>query len=72
MLQPPQPHVHFCQFINYDFWLALRYILISSARENRSKSVLYNGANPVLIYHSEAKQQRDKVKWFSDSFLVSI
>ena len=71
MLQPPQPHVHFCQFINY-YWLPIPYILISSVRENRSKPVLYNGANPVLIEHGGAKQQRDKVKWFSGSFLVSI
>ena len=32
MLQPPQPHVHFCQFINY-YWLPIPYILISSVRE---------------------------------------
>ena len=52
--------------------LPILYILISSVRENRSKPVLYNGANPVLIEHGGAKQQRDKVKWFSGSFLVSI
>ena len=68
MLHPPRPHVHFCQFIN---WLAILYILISSVQENRSKPVLYNGANPVLIEHSGAKQQHNKVKWFNDSFLVS-
>ena len=74
MLQPPQPHVHFCQFINYDYWLPILCIyLISSVRENRSKPVvLCNGANPVLIEHDGAKQQRDKVEQFGDSFLVSI
>ena len=29
LLQPPQPHVH-CQFINYDYWLPIPHILISS------------------------------------------
>ena len=72
MLQPPQPHVHFSQFINYDYWLPIPYILISSVRENRSKPVPYNGANPVFIEHGGAKKQRDKVEQFGDSFLVSI
>ena len=65
-------HVHFCQFINCDYWITMLYVLISFFRENRLKPTLHNGVNPVLIEHSRVKQQRDKVKWFSDSFVAPI
>jgi len=69
--QPPQVHVHFCHFISGDYCITIPYILISFVRENRSKPALYNGVNPVLIKLSKVKQQRNKLEWFNNSFLVS-
>jgi len=48
------------------------YVLIRFVQENGLKPALHDGVNPVLIEHSRAKQQRDKVKWFSDSFVAPI
>ena len=67
MLQPPQPHVYFCLCINYDYWLAILYNLISSVIDQSLLYTICNGANLVMIEHSGAKQQRDKVMWFSVS-----
>ena len=70
ILPPPQAYVHFCHFTNSDYCVTIPYILIRFVRENRSKPALYNRVNPVLIEHGRAKQQRDKLGWLNDSFVV--
>ena len=72
ILPPPQTYVHFCHFTNGDYCVTIPYILISFVRENRSKPALYNRVNPVLIESGRAKQQRDKLGWLNDSFVVLI
>ena len=72
ILQPPQVRVHFRHFINSDCCITVPYILISFVRENRSKPALHVGVNLVLIKQSRVKRQRNKLEWFSNSFVVSI
>ena len=72
ILPPPQAYVHFCHFTNSNYCVTILYILISFVREDRSKPALYNHVNPVLIKLGRAKQQRDKLGWLNDSFVVLI
>ena len=62
----------YIHFTNGDYCVTIPYILISFVRENRSKPALYNCVNPVLTESGRAKQQRDKLGWLNDSFVVLI
>ena len=41
ILQPPQVHVHFCDFINNDCCIIVPYILINFVQVNRPKNTLH-------------------------------